>query len=623
MKHSCLALAALILCLSTAAGAEVYRSPLSLVAAPDDRTLYAADRTAECLTVLDLAGGQPPIDIALAGEPWDTALSADGKTLYVSLRKAGKIAVIDTQRRAVERHIDVGPWPVGMALAEKRGRLFVCCRGDHTLVELELPSGKRLASAPMVRDPFAVAVTPDETRLVVTNYMPLGAGNDPTAASELTIVDASTLQPVARIKMPPGTTMLGGVATSHDGRWAYAVHTVGRFLLPITQLDRGWVHTYAVSIIDVAGSTRLATLLLDDMSGGAADPWDVVVSRDDKTLVVSHAGVHELSVVNIGRVHELLDGRLPPEVASLKDGTRDNVWARIGQDRKAIGELTHDLTALHLAGAIRRVPSGGVGPRGLALSPAGGQVYAANYYSGTIASVEFESARLAGTRSCGAQPPAGAARRGEIYFHDATRCFQRWHSCFSCHLDDGRTDGLTWDFMRDGIGNGKDVISLVGVMNTSPHNRRATRPDPRECMRTGVIGSHLVVPNASDVDDLLAYVATLQPEPNPQTAALAEAVARGKTLFEGKAHCAGCHPAPLFTDKKQHDVGIHTSHEPDGRYDTPSLVECYRTGPYLHDGRAASLNDLMTVFNPDDRHGRTKDLTPQELADLAAYLLSL
>ena len=72
-----------------------------------------------------------------------------------------------------------------------------------------------------------------------------------------------------------------------------------------------------------------------------------------------------------------------------------------------------------------------------------------------------------------------------------------------------------------------------------------------------------------------------------------------------------------------HNVGITHPSEPDGLYDTPSLVEIYRTAPYLHNGRAATLRDVLTVHNPHDEHGHTKDLQPQEVDDLVAYLLSL
>ena len=53
----------------------------------------------------------------------------------------------------------------------------------------------------------------------------------------------------------------------------------------------------------------------------------------------------------------------------MKDGTRANIWVRIQEDPTLIEELANDLTALYIAGAIRRVSSGGNGPRALILSP--------------------------------------------------------------------------------------------------------------------------------------------------------------------------------------------------------------------------------------------------------------
>jgi hypothetical protein len=52
-------------------------------------------------------------------------------------------------------------------------------------------------------------------------------------------------------------------------------------------------------------------------------------------------------------------------------------------------------------------------------------------------------------------------------------------------------------------------------------------------------------------------------------------------------------------------------------------VEIWRTAPYLHDGRAATIGDMLTTFNAGDKHGKTSGLTPEEIADLAEYILSL
>lgn len=602
--------------------AAVYRSPLAVAVATDGKTLYVSDKTAECVTVLDVAAKKPLRDIGVPGEPNGLALSADGKRVYVAQRKAHAVAVIDTDRAAVTARLAVGPWPVAVTLAPKANRLYTCNQGDHSVSVVDLGTGKEIKRLAAVREPSCAALSPDGSRLVVTNLLPDGASTDPALAVDVNVYDTQALTEKQRIKLPPGSTVACGVAVSPDGKWAYVIHTLGRFRLPITQLERGWVHTYALSILDLGAGTRRATVLLDDITGGSADPWGIVCSADGQRLWVTHSGTHEVSQVAIGKVHELLEGRVPPEVAQLKEATRDNIWVRISQDRQQIEQLANDLTALYMAGAIRRVSTNGSGPRGLALAPDGQRLFVANYFSGTVAVLETAAARVDATIPLGPQPPADAARRGEIYFHDALRCFQHWHSCATCHPN-GRVDALPWDFMRDGIGNGKDVISMVDMQFTSPHNRRATRATPKECIRTGVTGSHILVPTPAEVDDLLAYVETLRPEPNPLAPGMAAAAKRGRTLFEGKAGCAGCHPAPHYTDKRMHNVGILTPTEPDGRYDTPSLVECYRTAPYFHDGRARSLQEALTRHDPGGPHGKASHLTPRELDDLVAFLLSL
>ena len=59
------------------------------------------------------------------------------------------------------------------------------------------------------------------------------------------------------------------------------------------------------------------------------------------------------------------------------------------------------------------------------------------------------------------------------------------------------------------------------------------------------------------------------------------------------------------------------------RYDTPTLLGVYRNGSWLHDGRAKTLDDVLTTHNKTDRHGVTSHLKNEELNDLAAFLRSL
>ena len=172
----------------------------------------------------------------------------------------------------LHEQIPVGTWPVALVVAENTKRLYCSNRGNHTVSVVDLAVGKETNEIAVVRDPAYVAITADESRAVVANFMPRGAGTDSELASEISILDTAIMQQVARVKLPPGATMAGGTWIGPEGRWAYVVHLLGRFSLPITQLEQGWVHTCALSIIDMAGGTRLATVLLDDLTKGAAAP---------------------------------------------------------------------------------------------------------------------------------------------------------------------------------------------------------------------------------------------------------------------------------------------------------------------------------------------------------------
>ncbi len=606
----------------------IYHSPIAVAVSPDGKTVYAADRTAGCIAVLNAADRSKRADIPLKGQPRGLCLSANGNTLYAAEHGHGTVAVIDTAKGTVTERITVGRWPVAVAIAPKANRLYVANQDNHTVSAIDLGQapGKVIKNVSVVREPSCLAVTPDDQFVVVANLLPHGVSTDPALAAEVSIIDAGKLEQTAKVKLPPGSTPVPGVCVSPDGKWAYAVHGLGHFNLPMTQLERGWVNTYALSIIDIAQGKRLATVLLDDLSQGAADPNSIVCAKDGSRLWISHAGTHEISMVEIGKVHDLLEGKVSKELADLRDGSLPNIWVRIQKDRKLIGELAYDLTALYIAGTIKRAPAGGNNPRGLALAPDGQTLYVANYFSGTVSALNAADGKLQGTLSLGTQPKADAVRRGEIVFHDATRSFQYWHSCASCHPGDARMDGLRWDFVDDGLGNAMNTPSLYNLEQTEPLHRMGTLKDVRELAKHGLTFTHGLVPTEQEVNDLTAFLKSLKPQPSPNLAAdgkLTEAAQRGKGVFEGKAACITCHAGANFTDRKLDDVGTNAENEKGAKFKTTPLLELYRTAPYLHDGRALTLREVLTKYNVNDQHGKTKGLTEREIDDLVAYLLSL
>lgn len=153
-------------------------------------------------------------------------------------------------------------------------------------------------------------------------------------------------------------------------------------------------------------------------------------------------------------------------------------------------------------------------------------------------------------------------------------------------------------------------------------------------------------PNAGrspDLDALAEYCNSFEVDtlsPYARAGNLTAAAERGRQLFLSDAvGCAKCHSGPYYTDcagspglpghpgpYTLHDVGTG-SDDPTERmgsaFDTPTLLGIYRTAPYLHHGKAATLREVLVEFNRDDKHGRTSHLKADEIDDLVEFLKSL
>jgi cytochrome c peroxidase len=220
-----------------------------------------------------------------------------------------------------------------------------------------------------------------------------------------------------------------------------------------------------------------------------------------------------------------------------------------------------------------------------------------------------------------------AARRGELYFHDARICLQGWQSCASCHPGNARMDGLNWDLLNDGLGNPKNTRSLLLAHKTPPAMSLGVRETAETAVRAGIRHILFTVQPLEVAEAIDKYLKSLKPVPSPHlvNGQLSPAARRGEKLFRSKeTGCAQCHPPPLFTNLKSYDVGTRGPLDDEAdTFDTPTLIELWRTAPYLHDGSAATLRDLLTLANQNDRHGKTSLLTADQIMDLCEYLLSL
>jgi len=189
---------------------------------------------------------------------------------------------------------------------------------------------------------------------------------------------------------------------------------------------------------------------------------------------------------------------------------------------------------------------------------------------------------------------------------------------------DARADGLNWDLLNDGMGNPKQTKNMLLSHQTPPVMVSGIRGNAEAAVRSGLKFIQFAVRPEEDAVAIDEYLKSLEPVPSPhlEDGELSKSAQRGKKLFK-QAGCIDCHPAPLYTDLQSYDVGIGTGREQGMKFDTPTLIENWRTAPFLYDGRAATMMDVIKIHNPKDTHGKTSQLSEKELADLAEFILSL
>ncbi len=591
-------------------------SPSALSAAPNAQTLYIGCATTPSVLFVETATGRITRSTALPSPASGLALRADGSKLYVTCAAPqSTVCEIDTSTGLVIRTMEVGHTASDPVLSPNERSLFVCARFDNRIEQIDLASGRVMRRLTVPREPVSVAVTPDGRHLLVANHLQAGRANADVVRATVTVQDLRTGGTVKELELPNGSTLLRDLRISPDGQYAVVVHQLARFHLPTTQIERGWINTSAMSLIDLKTLELLTTVLLDNINAGAANPWAVAWDPDGSRVMVTHAGTHELSIIDfpalLDRIHRLMSGSVPNETQTAS---------------RTLADVPNDLA--FLVGLRQRIQLTGVdrGPRSMVL--AGGRAWIGNFFSDTLSVIDINDPHSP-VRSIALGPclESPAERRGEAYFNDATLCFQGWQSCASCHSNDARVDGLNWDNLNDGIGNPKNAKSLLLASATPPMMWLGVRVDSAVAVRAGIRHALFTVQPEEVASALDAYLQSLSPiaSPHLEKGRLSSAGERGKQLFFSETtRCANCHRGNHYTDQKQHRVGTIGRYDDSGdRFDTPSLVEIWRTAPYLHDGSALTVKEVLTSSNPDDRHGQTSHLTPQEIEDLATFLLSL
>ena len=601
----------IVLCLmsATACFAADYLSPIAVVT--DGQTLYVAESTAYQVALVDVTRGKVSGAVRLKRNPTGLALSADKQTLFVTGEGSeSSVYIVDTKKLAVRKEISVGHTPMWPVPSHDGKRLYVCNRFNNNVAVIDLEKAEVISLVPVTREPVAAVLSKDGTLLFVANHLPTGAANVDRMTSVIDVIDTSTLKVVASIPLPNGAIDLRGIALSSDGKHVYVPSIFARFLVPTTQIARGWINTHALNIIDVEKRELLWTVLLDDVALGAANPWDVTSCQEGKTICVSHAATHEISLIDADALMEKLktiparatSGLTIPEYESLPENPANSLS--------------------FLTGIRRRVKLPGIGPRGMTM--VGDKLAVTQFFSDSIALLSLDPQESdAKSIPLGPEKEMDTVRTGHMFFEDASLCFQQWQSCGTCHPD-ARMDAVNWDLLNDGIGNPKSTKSLLLSHKTPPVMITGIRAKAEVAVRAGIRYIQFAMPEEDKASAIDEYLKSVQPMTSPflVKGELTKAAKKGKKIFD-KAGCGSCHSGPYFTDMEKYDVGTADGMEKGKEFDTPTLIEVWRTAPYLYDGRADTIMDVLTTFNKDDYHGTTSDLKEDELKALADYVKSL
>jgi cytochrome c peroxidase len=278
-------------------------------------------------------------------------------------------------------------------------------------------------------------------------------------------------------------------------------------------------------------------------------------------------------------------------------------------------------------------------PKGITCSADGSTAYVASMLDDSVTVIDLGKREVAGRVDLGGARELSQRRRGEKLFHHAGITFRRQFSCSTCHPD-GHIDNVVYDIEDDGIGMGPiDNRTLRGVNDMAPYKWIGINPSlKRQCgPRLAVFITRLQPFNADQLADLHYYLCSIPRPPNRYRKLgedLTEAQRRGKAIFERTRknsgapipvgnRCVTCHPPPLYTDGKVHNVGTQFAYDRDGKFDAPHLQNIYDSAPYLHNGIAWTLEEVWTRYNPYDDHGVTNDMTKDQLNDLIEYLKTL
>ncbi|KPJ72086.1 MAG: hypothetical protein AMS14_08505 [Planctomycetes bacterium DG_20] len=515
--------------------------------------------------------------------------------------------------RKVIQTVPVGDEPHGV-LTDRSGRhLYVLNTSSDSISVIDTASLAEVKRLEASRSPWSLALSPDGSRLCVTNNLSRFVPFRTPSMSEVTMIDTDRAVVEDRAVVP-AANLLQGIDWHPSGRFALITLNRTKNLVPMTRLLQGWTITNGLGIVWRDG--RVDQVLLDEPGQCFPDPADVAITPDGRLALVTSSGSDRVAVVDVPRMIAMLQ--------AATDHDREHVFPN------HLGKPT-EFVLKHIAARNS--------PRGVLMAPDGKTAFVANALDDSLTLIDLERLEVAARIDLGGPKVITKTRCGERLFHSARITFHRQFSCHSCHPD-GHVDGLTYDIEPDGLGASPvDNRTLRGILDTAPFKWEGTNPSlRRQCgPRLAVFFTRIQPFTPEELSALDRYICTIPRPPNryrPLGAELTDAQRRGKALFErtttndGRViakdnRCITCHFPPLYTDRSRRNVGTKMALDRESDFDVPHLNNVYDSAPYLHNGIAETLEEIWTRYNPEDKHGVTNDMTKDQLNDLVEFLKTL
>jgi YVTN family beta-propeller protein len=569
----------LLLC-GAAPQTEPDRSPGDFALSPDGRWAVTANRTSDSVSLVDLAAAKVVAEVGVGHRP--IGIDWKGPVAVVSNWRDGTVNILEVQppNLSVAGTVHVGNEPRGVSLSPDGARAYVVVSGNNAVDVIDLKTETAVARIPVGSEPWYGALTPDGSRLAVGNVF----------SGDVSLIDTAALKVTATV--PLKGRNLRRIAVSPDGAWAYVPHIADRgSSVTVQNIERGLVLDNRVARVPLAGGDREA-MGLDQKGFGAADPEGMAVSPDGRRLAVTLGGMRNVLLLTLPLPFAAEPGEFIPD-AVRKDKTR-----------------------------YRRVAGLHGRPLGCAFTPDGKSVVIANALGNQLQVVDWDSGEIVRAAELGGPKEPSLARRGEKIFTDGYRSWQQWFSCNTCHPD-GHTNGGIYDTFNDGkYGNPKKTLSLRGVTKTGPWTWHGHETDFPKMLQASFINTMAFGGlNPEEMAAVTAYLGTIDFAPSPRDVP-ADAVRRGQAVFKAKA-CDACHAGPTYTSTEAMLVGLETPDDAFRGFNPPSLRGVTKRGPWLHDGRARTLESLLLEHHRPLKLSGKPDPTSAELSDLLAFLRSL